>query len=426
MDTRRMNHGEKERYWQKRLSGGMAVTGIYPRYDLKNHGDSEDRSACRNIQSEFETIFFKGSIKEPVSMAIMKIRGGDLDLVEYDFKTFAPGKNLKTLGLENGTFDLKPKTGTVHVKAPARIHLTVLDMNRFAPDHPGGGGIGFAIKCYCTAEVSCTGNVTEIDYNRAVIVENFVAVFKKAVGYTGGFRIRVTDHDYKHVGLGSTSTVMIAVATALNEAVGSPLSNDQLRKLIGHNYVEETLDGSIAFGFETGVGPAVSTHGGMAVMGDELTLIYHHAFAEKKNVYIIIPPTDISSAGTQEFDLLMNRARTLDYRDRELKAYLFMMDLIPALEEDNLKKIGNVIWEIEFRGSKRAEVEHHSFEIYHYMSRLREAGLEFVGMSSVGPSIAVVTALDKPQLEEILRPLGLRIAITSTVDNSGLVITHRP
>ena len=89
-------------------------------------------------------------------MPIMKIRGGDLDLVEYDFKTFAPGKDLKTLGLEKKTFTLKPKKGTILVKAPARIHLTVLDMNRFAPDHPGGGGIGFAIRCYCTAEVSCT------------------------------------------------------------------------------------------------------------------------------------------------------------------------------------------------------------------------------------------------------------------------------
>ena len=358
-------------------------------------------------------------------MAIMKIRGGDLDLVEYEFRTFAPGKNLKTLGLEKKKFDLHPVKGTVTVKAPARIHLTVLDMNRFAPDHPGGGGCGFAIQCYCTAVVECTKKGLVIDYNRAPIVENFVAVFSKAVGYTGGFRITATDHQHQHVGLGSTSTVMIAVATALNEAVGSPLSNSELRKLIGHNYVEETADGSIAFGFETGVGPAVSTHGGMAIMGDELTLVYHHPFAEGKNVYILIPPTDISSAGTQEFDLLMNKARTLDYRDRELKAYFFLMDLIPALERDDLKKIGDVIWEIEFRGSKRAEVEHHSYGIYHYMNLLREKNLEFVGMSSVGPSIAVVTDVDPRTMKKLLKPMGLTIAFISKVDNHGLVVTHK-
>lgn len=357
-------------------------------------------------------------------MPTMKIRGGDLDLVEYEFNSFPPGQNLKTLGYEKEKYLLKPVKGKIIVKAPARIHLSVLDMNRFAPDHPGGGGIGFAIQCYCTAEVECTKKDTEIDYSRFSIVENFVAVFKKTVGYRGGFKIKATDHQHKHVGLGSTSTVMIAVATAMNEALGKPLTNTQLRKLIGHNYVEETADGNIAFGFETGVGPAVSLYGGMAVLGDELTLVYHHSFAAEKNVYIVIPPTSISSAGTQEFDLLMNKARTLDYRDRELKAYLFLMDLIPALEQDDIKKAGDIIWEIEFRGSKRAEVEHHSFEIYHYMSKLREAKLEFVGMSSVGPSIAVVTGLDKKSLEKILKPLGLTIAIVTKVDNKGLKISR--
>lgn len=356
-------------------------------------------------------------------MPIMKIRGGDLDLVEYDFRTFIPGTVIKTLGYEKQLHVLKPVSGTVAVRAPARIHLTVLDMNRFAPDHAGGGGIGFAIQCYCSAEVSCTDGKVVIDYNREPIIRNFVEVFRKTVGYNGGFVIRAKDHQRQHVGLGSTSTVMIAVATAMNAAVGAPLTNAQLRKLIGHNYVEETADGAVAFGFETGVGPAVSTHGGMAVMGDELSLVYHHPFAEGKHVHILIPPTDISSAGTKEFDLLMNKARNLDYMDRELKAYLFLMDLIPALERDDLKKIGDVIWEIEFRGSKRAEVEHHSYRIYTYMSMLREAGLEFVGMSSVGPSISVVTDKDRIEMEALLKPLGLTIAFSTAVDNAGMTIT---
>ena len=95
------------------------------------------------------------------------------------------------------------------MKAPARIHLTVLDMNRFAPDHPGGGGIGFAIQCYCTAEVECTKKEITIDYSRESIIRNFVAVFKKVTGYPGGFSIKATDHHHQHVGLGSTSTIMI-------------------------------------------------------------------------------------------------------------------------------------------------------------------------------------------------------------------------
>ena len=356
-------------------------------------------------------------------MAIMKIRGGDLDLVEYEFISFHPGENIRTLGLER-SYPLSPVEGTVTVRSPARIHLTVFDMNRFAPGRAGGGGLGFALQLYCSVDVSCTESGIEIDYSREGIIRHFVEVFKKVTGYKGGFRIRALDHQHQHVGLGSTSTVMISLANALNYAVGSPLMPDQLRKLVGNNYVEETAGETIAFAFETGVGPAVSTYGGMAIMGDELTLAYHHPFAEGKNVFVVIPPSDVSSAGTKEFDLLMNKARVLDYRDRELKAYLMLMDMIPALEEDNLKRIGNIIWEIEFRGSKRAEVEHHSFEIYHYMSQLREAGLEFVGMSSVGPSIAIITEKDRAFVEGIVKKIGLSITVESKIDNEGLHIHH--
>ena len=159
-------------------------------------------------------------------------------------------------------------------------------------------------------------------------------------------------------------------------------------------------------------------------MGDELTLVYQHPFAEGYTVFVIIPSSEISSAGAKEFDLLMNRARTLDYQDRELKAYLLLMDLIPALEAGDVRKIGDVVWEIEFRGSKRAEIEHHTFAIYTYMNRLREAGFEFVGMSSVGPSIAVITQRPRQELEEAIGPLGLEVAIETTVDNTGILVDY--
>ena len=358
-------------------------------------------------------------------MVRLTIRGGDLDLVEYDLQPFRPGEQVNTLGFEKKKFGLKPVKGTVHVEAPARIHLTVLDMNRFAPGKPGGGGVGFALQVYCTAEVTCIPKGVEIDYDRSPVLRHHVEIFRKAVGYRGGFRIRARDHEYHHVGMGSTSTISIAALNAMNRAVGSPLTPDELRLLMGYNFVEETGDGRIAFAFETGVGPAVSTHGGMAVMGDDLALVYHHPFAEGQKVFVVIPTSEISSAGTREIELLMNRGRNLDYMDRDLKCHMVLMDLIPALEAGDVQKAGRIFWEIEFRGSKRAEVEHHGFRIYQYMAKIREAGFDFVGMSSVGPTIAVITDRNRKELETALIPLGLKVAVETRIDNRGMVITER-
>ena len=182
-------------------------------------------------------------------MVKLTIRGGDLDLVEYELQPFPPGKQMNTLGFEKKKFSLKPVKGTVHVKAPARIHLTVLDMNRFAPGKPGGGGVGFALQVYCTAEVTCIPKGVEIDYGRAPVLRHHAELFRKAVGYKGGFRIRARDHEYHHVGMGSTSTISIAALNAMNRAVGSPLTRDELRLLARRFASRSFVLAGIAYSF---------------------------------------------------------------------------------------------------------------------------------------------------------------------------------
>ena len=356
-------------------------------------------------------------------MVTLQIRGGDLDLVEYEFTPFNPGENIQT-SLVSRIREPQAQQGTFRVKAPARIHLSVLDMNRFCPGTPGGGGLGFALQLYHEAEVTAAEK-TEIDSPRHLLIQHLEAAFKKVTGYTGGFCIKTFDHGREHIGLGSTCTTAVAVLTGMNEAAGCPLDKDGIRMLLGHNYVEETdAEGKVVFGFETGVGALASINGGMNIMGDKLTAICSHPFAEGYNVYIVIPKTHApqENAGENEFSLLMNHARLLDTRDRELKAYMILMDFIPALVQGDIKKMGDIIWELEFRGSKRAEVQHHSFIIYQHMNTLRSLGLEFVAMSSVGPSVCVITKKDDAEMRKIAEEMGLEIAVSTKTDNHGLTV----
>jgi hypothetical protein len=43
-------------------------------------------------------------------------------------------------------------------------------------------------------------------------------------------------------------------------------------------------------------------------------------------------------------------------------------------------------------------------------------------MSSVGPSIAIVTERSRDEVAKIIEPLGLEIAVETNVDNVGLTI----
>jgi beta-ribofuranosylaminobenzene 5'-phosphate synthase len=63
-----------------------------------------------------------------------------------------------------------------------------------------------------------------------------------------------------------------------------------------------------------------------------------------------------------------------------------------------------------------------AIEVRRWCNRTGYAGLEFVGMSSVGPSIAVITDLPEEKVGAILEKAGLRVAIATTVDNEGLKV----
>ena len=111
--------------------------------------------ACPSKLPERASTLTDQLIQGEIDLVKMKIRGGDLDLVEYEFQPFLPGESIHTMGLEKD-YKLSQASGKVKVVTPGRIHLTVLDMNRFAPNRPGGGGVGFALQIYCSAEVECT------------------------------------------------------------------------------------------------------------------------------------------------------------------------------------------------------------------------------------------------------------------------------
>ncbi len=325
---------------------------------------------------------------------------------------------------------------TIRSMVPARIHLSVLDMTRFSPGHPGGGGIGYAIQMYAHSEVTIrelfrSEEDAEINIRarRSSLVEHITRVFLKHLGLSGKFEIMGAGHDINHMGLGSTSALVSSVALSLNRALGEPYSPDRVREVIGYNFAEEWKDNLVIPGFETGVAPFVGIHGGFGVISDALHPVADFKLSEDHEIVIALIEEEMSdaliespNAGISETELLMNRARALDERDRAKKAYEVLMRLIPAGDSGDLHGLGESVWRLQHMGSKVAEIEHHtnSENIYETMEIMRNNGSLITGMSSVGPAISALIP-DGGEMADILKERGYRV-IRTRPDSRGLRI----
>ncbi|MDW7711078.1 MAG: hypothetical protein SCH98_11445 [Deferrisomatales bacterium] len=296
--------------------------------------------------------------------------------------------------------------GTVcEVEVPARLHASVADMNRFGIGKPGGGGLGFAVALHSRARaVMGRGPALGTSGSRPAIGRHLSELFRALTGYDGGIDLDVTDHGHRHMGLGSSVGSLAAGAIALNEALGRPVGLRDLRKLVAHNYCEESPGSPdhLVKGFETNVGAMAAVHGGMVVASDACELIYRTALPASMRALLLVPKLGPKiSSGESEARALLTLARAGDRRDRQKKAYRIFMDLLPAMIRGDTEAVGDVVWELAGLGSKQAECRLHGDdgrEIYEAMARLRQEGAEIVGMSSVGPAVFALSS--RPRIWE--------------------------
>lgn len=353
-----------------------------------------------------------------------------VDLVRLE--TFRPGDRARLVmpgawgGAVRKTGAALP--GTVcEVELPCRLHASVLDMNRFGPGAPGGGGIGFGIALSCKAKVQLTeGDAISVKGNRPSVAAHMAALFREMTGYREGIEIFTADHGKHHIGLGSSIATVTAVCVALNEAFGRPLDLRDLRKLAARNYVEEAPGHGdrLVMGFETNIGAMVGIHGGMVVGSDDCELIYRIPFPPDMKALLVVPDLgEGKSSGEEEADALLGRARDFDRGDAERKAYLVLMNLLPAMIAGDFARVGDVVYQLALLGSKKAEIMLHGDggkEIFETMAMLRRQGAEVVSMSSVGPAVFALSR--KPSVWKKWDRLvgeGRTASFVIPVDNTG-------
>lgn len=338
------------------------------------------------------------------------------------FTTFKPGNNIDTLGLVR---EAKRNLSGISLLFPSRIHMTPIDCNRFGFGKPGGGGVGFAIDLQNKLDISISSEtkiISNSEKHQPLLIHysKLMQVLLKT-DLVFQFTLNLDSMMTQHFGLGSSICVACATVFGINQIFGSPLSIDEMRRLVAYNFVEE-YKSAVTRGLETGVGSSVVLRGGISVVGNEIVEVFHRNFPEEYSIILIDPKTTRPKSDQPESEDMLERTFFLDSSYRYTKAYDLLMDIIPALYSSNFKKLGTYFWDIQYSGTHLSMIQSYECygrKIYEVLGFMKKNGAEICGLSSVGPLIyAICETNSKDALLAKLSTYGDRIGVREVNSNN--------
>ncbi len=306
----------------------------------------------------------------------------------------------------------------VVVSAPSRIHMGLVDLS--GDLGRVDGGVGFAIKLPRTVVVAQPHPTLKYVGPR---VEEVVPRLEN-LGLKGLVIVRTSPPP--HVGLGSTTQLVLASAKALASINAVNLSSEELASLVGR-------------GGTSGIGVAVFERGGFVVdFGHDLSV---KGRPLPSGASLAAPPPYIRLDFPEEWAVLLAFPEEGTYDevkevDEFLKytpippeessraARIVMMLLIPGVLEKRLDLFAKGINEMQKVGFKKIELDIQPKEVRELRSEMEEI-FGNAGLSSMGPCVySVLHKRDARRGLEKLRkivPSGWN-AVLSFPDNEGAVV----
>ncbi len=150
--------------------------------------------------------------------------------------------------LQRSITTLYPQGSKCRIVVPARVDTFLCHHHYFVhplrPQVYPVNSINFVLNQLTEAEVAIRSDkkivITALE-TRKPLIEHVVKIMQQTLGFDTGFSvIAKNNHNTLHGGLGSSSTLMTAVAQAINIIMGNHLTVQEMTKLLAQNYGEET------------------------------------------------------------------------------------------------------------------------------------------------------------------------------------------
>jgi len=327
----------------------------------------------------------------------MKVKASSFDYVDWNVRPFKPGKIFwRPARVKRASMG---KWKKIVLKTPCRFDPIVLDLTKLQPtaetNDYKAGALGFAGKLYSEATITATRPKKIIADN--ILAEHIAKIMASVTHYTGGFTIKTKSHPYKHVGFGSTATLCEAVANGINILLGEPFEKKELVQFVAHNYGEESEKekGYLTPGISTGSSGNLVQCGGIGITASDCELVLWDTYPKGTKIIAGIPHVAGVGKGPETSDVdvfSLDWVRHIDRFNAAKVCYWLLMDFAPALKQHDLKKMGSVLYDISFCGTKGAPlIALHGGDLLGIILEMRLSGVEVCFMSSAGPGLVAMT-----------------------------------
>ncbi|AKB13926.1 beta-ribofuranosylaminobenzene 5'-phosphate synthase [Methanosarcina thermophila] len=274
----------------------------------------------------------------------------------------------------------------IKVVSPARLHLTLIDLNAEIGRIDGGAGItlqspGLEISAVEADTIEVTGD--------SLLAGKMRKAAQALLPAGKGIRIQIDDGFPDHVGLGSGTQAALSAAAAVNRIYGLGKSVRELAVAVGR-------------GGTSGIGVAAFENGGFILDGG-------HKFKDKRafspSAASHVPPGPVlfrrdfpdwpivlaipngkGAHDAEEVDIF-KKFCPIPLAEVQEVCHVILMLMLPALVEEDLENFGRAVNHFQTVGFKRREVELQPQSVLDIMRYMRDNGASGSGVSSFGPVV---------------------------------------
>jgi len=349
-------------------------------------------------------------------------------------KIFNPLKNVS----RNPSLSFKH----IEVVVPARINNMVLDTKTLVNPikdkvyHAGEFMFSVNVNTYAKLTVIPDGKsniIISSKCKRPSLVKHAASIMQKTLNLKESVIIEANNERYyPHAGFGSSSSIITAVAVAINEAYRKPLSARQLVLLISQNHGEEIAgdNNRIIHVQCNGASPLAALYeGGMQLISGEATVVLREPIPEKYYFVFGIPKSykvydakKLMKIEESTFPEMIKRSK--DY-SKDM-AWKIIHEMMPAMKNHDMMTVGDVLEYYRFETGSLASDALTWPELYTNMKKLkkeRKGPIKIISTSSCGPLIYALTT-DKKKAIVLFKKLNMETFVV-TPNNSGYTVLKR-